>query len=408
MSTSVRRILLLLTLIGLASSLASLYVHVQLVRQPGYVSFCDVNATVSCTQVYQSAYGNVAGVPVALFGALWYVAVLMLLAGASWGWKSLRDSAVGYIFVLGVLGLGSTLYLAYVSLAILKTVCAMCIVTYVAVTGVFLTSGARIPFPMTTIPRRLWQDLRSALASPTAVAVVLAVIMMSTAAIAFVPRHGDPRPSPAPQVTGDRSSDFVRYWESQPRMMVPVPADGASVVIVKFSDYMCPACAQTHEDYKEILAKYKTKYPGEIAFVSKDFPLEQECNPNLQTDMHLAACESAAAVRLARLKGRGDAMEDWLFKKNQALTPAMVKQAAKDIGGVPDFDAQYDAVIALIKADMALAAYLKINRTPTFFIGHREPGSDTVMYIRQEGGLPPQYFDLALQYELKKAGKITP
>ena len=36
-----------------------------------------------------------------------------------------------------------------------------------------------------------------------------------------------------------------------------------------------------------------------------------------------------------------------------------------------------------------------------------EPGSDTVLYVRQ-GALPAQYFDLALQYELKKAGKITP
>ena len=37
---------------------------------------------------------------------------------------------------------------------------------------------------------------------------------------------------------------------------MPVPADGAKVVIVKFNDYQCPACKLTYETYKQILAKY--------------------------------------------------------------------------------------------------------------------------------------------------------
>ena len=73
MTKNVRLLLTLLALGGLASALASLYVHHQLLTQPGYLSFCDVNATVSCTQVYQSRYAYLAGVPVALLGALWYV-----------------------------------------------------------------------------------------------------------------------------------------------------------------------------------------------------------------------------------------------------------------------------------------------------------------------------------------------
>jgi uncharacterized membrane protein len=407
MTTTVRRILLAFVLVGLASSLASLYVHVQLLRQPGYVSFCDVNATVNCTQVYQSRYASIAGVPVALLGSLWYAGVMVLLAGSRWGWPNLRESAVGYVFLLGVAGLGSVLYFAYVSLVVLQTVCAMCIITYVAVVGVFLTSGARIPFPMTTIPRRIWQDVRAALASPPAIAVVLMFIVSSGAALAFMPRPADPLASPAPQAGGDRTSEFIRFWESQPRMQIPVSAEGASVVIVKFADFMCPPCAQTYTDYKPILAKYRAQFPGEIKFVTKDYPLERECNPNLPRDIHLAACESAVAVRLARLKGRGDAMEDWLYTRNQALTPLIVRQAARDIGGVPDFDEQYQAVLGQVKSDIALATILGITGTPTFFIGHREPGKDTVLYVKQ-GALPAQYFDLALQYELKKAGKITP
>ena len=49
-----------------------------LLYDPTYRSFCDVSATVSCTQVYQSRFGTFRGIPVAVFGALWFVAAALL------------------------------------------------------------------------------------------------------------------------------------------------------------------------------------------------------------------------------------------------------------------------------------------------------------------------------------------
>jgi protein-disulfide isomerase len=164
---------------------------------------------------------------------------------------------------------------------------------------------------------------------------------------------------------------------------------------VKFSDYQCPACAQTYLDYKDILAKYQAQYPGAIRVVTKDYPLETECNTNLSRDMHPASCEAAVAVRLARLKGRAEALEEWLYTNHATLTPPMVRQAARDQGGVADFDAQYPAALNQVKSDIALATVLGIVRTPTFFING----------VRLEGGLPRGYFEMVLQMELKKAGK---
>jgi len=395
MSTKLRRVLSFLAFAGLASALASLYVHVQMVRQPGYLSFCDVSALVSCTQVYQSRYASLAGVPVALLGALWYVAVLMLLAGTRWGWTSLRENGVGYVFVLATAGLGFVFYMAYASLVLLKIVCMMCLVTYVAVAGIFVVSGLRTSYPMITIPRRLWQDAKAAVASPVALVLMLVFLVAATTAVAFFPQAASGQAGGAAQAPADRQSEFLRFWESQPRVQVPVSADGAAILIVRFSDFQCPSCAQTYKDYKGILARYNAQYPGVIKVVHKDFPLETECNTNLTRDVHLAACEAAVAARLARAKGRGEAMEDWLYTNHLTLTPAAVRQAAVDVGGVTDFDAQYATVLNQVRGDVALAAILGIRVTPTFFING----------IKLEGGLPPQYFELALQQELKKAGK---
>src|SRR5256885_15042362 len=81
MSALARKLLLGFGLLGLVASGASTYVHYNLLRNPGYTSFCDINATVSCGQAYLSRYGSIAGVPVAIGG----VAVFLLGVVFVWG-----------------------------------------------------------------------------------------------------------------------------------------------------------------------------------------------------------------------------------------------------------------------------------------------------------------------------------
>ena len=72
MSTATSRALILvLAIAGLAAATTSTYVHYRLLTVPDFTSFCDVNSTVSCAQAYLSPYGELGGVPVAIFGAVW-------------------------------------------------------------------------------------------------------------------------------------------------------------------------------------------------------------------------------------------------------------------------------------------------------------------------------------------------
>ena len=65
--------------LGLVASAVATWVHYQLLVNPGYTSFCDINATVSCKQAYLSRYGSVGGVPVAIGGIIFFTLVLLLL-----------------------------------------------------------------------------------------------------------------------------------------------------------------------------------------------------------------------------------------------------------------------------------------------------------------------------------------
>ena len=140
MSSRTRLGLLLLALLGLGASTASAFVHYRLLQDPQYLSVCDVNDTISCTQAYLSPYGSLFGVPVAIFGVVWFVAVLALLVTERLAPAS-RENIPGYLFALSTAGLAVVLYLAYSSFFVLKAVCILCVLTYLAVTGIFLILG---------------------------------------------------------------------------------------------------------------------------------------------------------------------------------------------------------------------------------------------------------------------------
>jgi uncharacterized membrane protein/protein-disulfide isomerase len=386
-------------LTGLAASAAAAYTHYHLIHDPAYHSFCDVSETISCTQVYQSRFSTVAGVPVAIFGAIAFVAAALLAVGGVTAGPEVRASVPGYLLVLSTFSLAVVLYLGYASFVVVKAVCLLCLTTYAAVIGLFLVSAAATTVPMTSMLRRSRTDLRALAASPLAMALVLLFVAGAGGTIAFFPREvvsaaGVPEPVAPAVPTQTQRSEFERWYEAQPRVPLVVPTEGAKVLIVKFNDYQCPACAQSFLQYKPVLAKCEAEHPGAVKLVLKDYPLNRDCNDNIGQTLHPSACDAAVAVRLARLHERGDAMENWFYTHQPEMTPASVRQAARDIGQVTDFDAQYNTTLSLVKGDVALGRTLALRGTPTFFING----------VRIDSVLAPQYFDEAINYELQRAG----
>ena len=395
--------LVALAALGFAAASASTWVHYRLLNDPTYTSFCDVNSTLSCTEAYSSRFGSVAGVPVALLGLLFFALVLGVVALCSRSTAS-APNLPGYVFALSTIGLAVALYLGYASFAILHTVCVLCLGTYASVVGLFLVSGAATRYPMTTLPSRALRDLGTLLRTPMALSASLVFVVLAGAAILLFPGRpmtavgvasGEPRAQaqspPAPPVVAAQVQQLEQYLAQQPRVPVIVPSDGAAVVIVKFNDYQCPPCRQTYMEYKPVLAKWMRDAPGKVTFITRDYPLERQCNQFVQQDIHPSSCEAAVAVRLAREKGKAEAMEEWVFNNQPALTPEGVKQAAKAVAGVTDFEARFPALLELVKGDIALGGQLKVTGTPTFFMnGIRLPG------------LRAEFFDAAIAWELRR------
>src|SRR3954468_18468502 len=215
---------LLCSLVGLGVSSAAAYTHYHLLYDPAYRSFCDVNETISCTQVYLSRFSTVRGIPVALFGATAFVAAALLSVAGLTARPAVRENVPGYLFVLSTLSLAVILYLGYASFVLLKAVCLLCLTTYAAVIGLFLVSGAATSFPMTTLPRRASRDVRVFAASPLAIVVAILFFAGAASTLAWFPREVTAAPgdqsgqAAAPAPTANQTSEFERWYSSQPRV----------------------------------------------------------------------------------------------------------------------------------------------------------------------------------------------
>ncbi len=95
------------------------------------------------------------------------------------------------------------------------------------------------------------------------------------------------------------------------------------------------------------------------------------------------------------MRNKGDALEDYFYGNQAMMSPMSVREMARTVAGVTDLDAQYPRVIEGVKADVGLGTLLGVRQTPTFFING----------VKLEGATG-QALDLAIAYELKKAGRI--
>jgi uncharacterized membrane protein len=140
-----RRIMIALSVIGLG-----LATYLTVVHYAGIVILCTT-AHNSCEAVQTSVYSKVAGVPVALLGAIGYVCVLTILC--------LRDSERTRALVAAItfFGFGFSAYLTYREVFSLHEICEWCVSSAILMTILFALALTRYllapPDSLSTFPR---------------------------------------------------------------------------------------------------------------------------------------------------------------------------------------------------------------------------------------------------------------
>lgn len=116
-------IYILSSFLSIAGLIASLYISLVRLSPP---EFCELGSLFSCEEVLFSPYSSFLGIPMEYYGAAWFTVSLLLSIFSLF-------SRVGKILLLGwsVLGILGVIYLVYVEVFLVNSICILCTVAHV-------------------------------------------------------------------------------------------------------------------------------------------------------------------------------------------------------------------------------------------------------------------------------------
>ena len=138
----------------------------------------------------------------------------------------------------------------------------------------------------------------------------------------------------------------------------------AKVTIVEFSDFQCPYCAKATGEVKQIL----DKYPKEVRFLFKQFPL----------DIHSQAALAAEASLAAQAQGKFWEMHDKLYANFRSINRDRILAWAQELGlNVTRFKTDLDShkYLARVTAEEKQGEDAGVEGTPTFYIDGKKLNS---------------------------------
>jgi uncharacterized membrane protein/protein-disulfide isomerase len=361
-------VLLLLAIAGIGVAIDLWLIHER--AQTGGRSFCDISATVNCTDVARSKYAVLLHVPLAAWGALAYLAIAGLAGSALSRRRPGASWPAGLLLVLTgamVLGAGA---LAAISEFVLHRFCVMCAVSWAITLALFAFTiplvrraggaGAALGADLAALKAHRGAALGS-VAALAAIAIALLAVYPRTPAIAKEPGRGLPPSAIA---------------------VIP-PGPPGSLVIYEYSDYLCPHCAVMNREEKPIVARRP-----DVRFVRRHYPLDNTCNPQLPQQVHAGSCDLARGAICAERQGKFELYDDLAFANQEARPKpeAVAQQAGLDLTAFRDCLSSPETEQRLA-ADIQAAGQANVNFTPALQVQGKIYSLDMLYPLL---GLPPR------------------
>jgi predicted DsbA family dithiol-disulfide isomerase/rhodanese-related sulfurtransferase len=158
----------------------------------------------------------------------------------------------------------------------------------------------------------------------------------------------------------------------------------ATITVVEFGDFQCPACGMAEEAAREI----RRKYGNQVRFVFRQFPLEK---------IHSRALKAAEASECAADQGKFWEAVEKLYGGDRDLSDEALLRHARELGlDVGRFQQclESGAMAARVRRDVEDGRALGVRATPTFFVGRQ----------KIEGPLRLDQFEGLLAQELAGTG----
>jgi len=316
------KILYALIILGILTTIKLAVVYYQSNYNPyAEPSFCSINDFIDCDFVAQTSTAVMLGIPLSYWGMFLYSFILMLLnveklKQIKWLWfLKVFKNPMEYIASLGLISFVISMSLACTSIFMIKRICILCFVTYfidlaIALTAVdFSNGGFKKSFLLS------FKDFISGVREctvPFVIAAVLAGVFLSYTTICM------------PFASRKQSIKHYMLMKKNPYKVsgnVLGNPTGAKRLDV-YTDFVCPVC----RSYNIMLHKI-TKEDREVLIIHHNLPLDTECNPYLEKQMHKGACRMARYAIAAQKQGKYWDMANALFESRPKNDDEAVKLA---------------------------------------------------------------------------------
>ena len=354
--------LTILSLLGFICTIKLAIIYYQSNYNPYAVpSFCSINGFVDCDAVATTTKAVFLGIPLSYWGMFLYTFILMLLNVEKlsqikgFGLLKVFKNPIPYIAMLGLISSIVSVWLAITSFFIIHKLCILCFVTYFIN---FLIMIAALNDGVKSAFRQSVQDLVDGVKTytvPFIIAVILAGMFLTYTTVAM------------PFASRRQSIKHYLLMKTNPYKIkgnILGNKNGKYKVEV-YTDYVCPHCFM----YNIMLHK-AAKDNKNVYVEHHNFPLDTECNPYIDEQMHKGACRMARYAIAAENQGKYWEMASALFETHPKDDKAAIKLAKSLEIDIDKFKADIasETTANRLKTEIDDAIANQIDGTPTLVV----------------------------------------
>lgn len=391
-------IVLLLSLTGVVLALILLSHHY------GGELFCSSGG--GCDTVAKSVYSSLFGIPLALIGYI-YFSLLLLLAADSFFQKNKSFTHAATLFLFSTLGVIADVFLFFTMVLVIESFCWLCFLTYLVNIFVLFFSYSEVKdqtktfgsFRKTIQENFLYFGQQRKRSSVLGVIFLLLAVSGIFANKFFVSANGL-------NLNAQDTKDLEAVWQkfftdykNAPTVQLTSTVSynnekgnkKAPLVIVEFSDFLCPYCKVASGYLKEI----NEAFPQDVLIIHQNFPLDKVCNFSMQRQLHEGSCLLSKAAICAGNQNTFWQMYFLIFAnqdrwsrfgvRSDDVTQMAKLLNEKDNANINLNDFQQclneNKSLRIMQNEIQHAVDLNINATPTLFFNGKQISSFPNFYI---------------------------
>lgn len=273
-------------------------------------SLCgEAQSFVNCEKVDSAPQSRFLSLPQTSWGMMYFLALFIFIVPLLFLGEEARKAYGRLLFWPLLFGSLYSLYMFAVSLIAIRALCPLCMVTYAAnwiSLGIITKEAAHNkenPLKIMDVAKSLRAAMtlqgKVALAASFCIALCVAIptgLFLDFFVLRMKANFIEQRRS---AIIDKIIAEFYAQsaLEVRPSFACAIGNPAAPVIIMEFSDFLCPHCKKASEFIKQAASEFGDK----VRVVFMNVPLESQCNRQVKKDVHPGACMLAkGAICAAR------------------------------------------------------------------------------------------------------------